>query len=129
MRVVRRYSSLLTILVMVGAGALSVIDAEPASAGGSWMHGEWDRYEPGETVTMVGYFGRGQLGWLEDGPFFAHVRPVIDAGPDVMPPTVLTAPARFTDGQRRVLPFGTLSQVRAETTFVLPSDLRRGSTW
>jgi hypothetical protein len=46
-----------------------------AAAGGSWLSPVRDRYEPGETVTLIGYVGPGgTLGSVEDGPFFAYLR-------------------------------------------------------
>jgi hypothetical protein len=117
MRVIVRF-------VICVAAWLLLIGPSPASAGGSWMYGEWDRYEPGETVTMVGYFGWGQQGWLEDGPFFANVRPAMQSPTD-QPPTVLTAPVQFSNKVLQ-MSFGALEQVRIETTFVLPADLPPG---
>jgi hypothetical protein len=55
--------------------AAVVVVAEPAAAGGSWLSPVRDRYEPGETATLVGYVGPGgTLGTVEDGPFFAYLR-------------------------------------------------------
>jgi hypothetical protein len=52
-----------------------VVAAESAAAGGSWLSPVRDRYEPGDTVTLVGYVGpSGTLGRVEDGPFFAYLR-------------------------------------------------------
>jgi hypothetical protein len=52
-----------------------VVVAEPAAAGGSWLSPVGDRYEPGDTATLVGYVGPGgSLGSVEDGPFFAYLR-------------------------------------------------------
>jgi hypothetical protein len=52
-----------------------VVAAEPAAAGGSWLSPIRDRYEPGETATLIGYVGPGgTLGGVEDGPFFAYLR-------------------------------------------------------
>ena len=52
-----------------------VAAADPAAAGGSWLSPVRDRYEPGETATLVGYVGPGgTLGSVEDGPFFAYLR-------------------------------------------------------
>lgn len=51
--------------------ALSAV--APATAGGSWLSPVRDRYEPGEVATLVGYTSGGQLGWVEDGPFFAYL--------------------------------------------------------
>jgi hypothetical protein len=64
------------------AGALStlalvalVVAIEPAAAGGSHISPVRDRYEPGDTATLVGYIGPGgTLGSVEDGPFFAYLR-------------------------------------------------------
>jgi hypothetical protein len=61
----------------VSALALATIAvaADPAAAGGSWLSPVRDRYEPGESVTLVGYVGPGgTLGSVEDGPFFAYLR-------------------------------------------------------
>lgn len=52
-----------------------VLGTAPASAGGSWFEPARDRYEPGEAATVVGYTGGGQLGWIEDGPFYAYLTP------------------------------------------------------
>jgi hypothetical protein len=52
-----------------------VVAADPAAAGGSWLRPVRDRYEPGETATLIGYVGPGgTLGAVEDGPFFAYLR-------------------------------------------------------
>jgi hypothetical protein len=64
------------------AGALSalalvalVVAIDPAAAGGSHVSPVRDRYEPGDTATLVGYVGPGgSLGSVEDGPFFAYLR-------------------------------------------------------
>ncbi|HUP71847.1 MAG TPA: hypothetical protein VM282_02255 [Acidimicrobiales bacterium] len=117
MRVVRRF------VVCLGA-CLLLIRAQPAAAGGSWMHGEWDRYELGETVTMVGYFGAGQQGWLDDGPFFAHVRPAVGSEAETSR-SALTAPVQFTS-KTLSASFGIYHELRVETTFVLPPDLPDG---
>jgi hypothetical protein len=57
--------------------AMSVVHAitavAPASAGGSHLMPVRDRYEVGETATLVGYTSGGQLGWLPDGPFYAYL--------------------------------------------------------
>lgn len=121
-RVVRRFF----VCVAVGVSLTGAVGASPASAGGSWMFGEWDRYEAGETVTMVGFFGDGQQGTFDDGPFFAHVRPVVNAPSAVAPPSVLTAPVRFSGTAPLRLSFGSVAQVRVETTFALPADFPPG---
>jgi hypothetical protein len=45
----------------------------PAAAGGSHMSPVRDRYEPGDVATLVGYTSGGQLGWIQDGPFYAYL--------------------------------------------------------
>jgi hypothetical protein len=51
------------------------VTAGPAAAGGSHIRPVRDRYEPGDTATLVGYVGPGgTLGSVEDGPFFAYLR-------------------------------------------------------
>ena len=118
MRVIRLF------VVCLG-GCLLLIRAQPAAAGGSWMHGEWDRYEQGETVTMVGFFGPGQQGWLDDGPFLAHVRPAVGSETEPLR-TVLTAPVQFSAKDLPIQSVGIFHAVRVETTFVLPPDLPIG---
>jgi hypothetical protein len=55
--------------------AAVAVAADPAVAGGSWISPVRDRYEPGDTATLVGYVGPGgTLGSVEDGPFFAYLR-------------------------------------------------------
>jgi hypothetical protein len=62
---------------MALAAAMFVVHAlsavAPATAGGSWLSPVRDRYEPGEVATLVGYTSGGQLGWVQDGPFFAYL--------------------------------------------------------
>ena len=59
------------------AAAMFVVHAltgvAPASAGGSHLSPVRDRYEPAEVATLVGYTSGGQLGSLEDGPFYAYL--------------------------------------------------------
>ena len=45
----------------------------PASAGGSRLSPVRDRYELGQVATLVGYTSGGQLGWLQDGPFYGYL--------------------------------------------------------
>lgn len=59
------------------AAAMFVVHAltavTPATAGGSHLSPVRDRYELGEVATLVGYTSGGQLGWLQDGPFYAYL--------------------------------------------------------
>jgi len=80
-------------LVSVTAAAATLVllaaMAPPASAGGSWLYPAEDEYSPGDQAVLQGDFGHGQLGWLEDGPFFAFLRVDPDAveasAPDAWP--------------------------------------------
>ncbi len=49
----------------------------PVHAGGSWLESSSDRVVPGEQVELKGLVSRGQLGWVEDGPFYVYLN-----GPD-----------------------------------------------
>jgi hypothetical protein len=51
----------------------ALIGAAPTGAGGSYLSPVRDRYERGEVATLVGYTSGGQLGWVQDGPFFAYL--------------------------------------------------------
>lgn len=46
-----------------------------AAGGGSWLDFEQAAYRPGEEARAEGWVSHGQLGWVEDGPFFAYLRP------------------------------------------------------
>lgn len=61
------------LVAMVVAGLVLVGPAAPAPAGGSWLETVRDHHSPGDRATFVGYTGGGQLGWVEDGPFLAHL--------------------------------------------------------
>lgn len=58
-------------LLMLG---LLVVPGTAALAAGSWLYPVEDRLDPGDTATFVGYVGPGQLGWVDDGPFYAYLR-------------------------------------------------------
>lgn len=62
---------------MALAAAVFVVHAlgsvAPASAGGSYLAPVRDRYEPGDVATLIGYTAGGQLGWVQDGPFYAYL--------------------------------------------------------
>jgi len=66
------------LLVGIIAGLIAVMtvisSTQPASAGGSWLSPVQHSIEAGDAVTFIGYVGRGQLGWVEDGPFYAFLR-------------------------------------------------------
>jgi hypothetical protein len=73
-------ASLAGVVATVGAGGM-------ASAGGSSLVPDRDSYQPGEQATMVGETGAGQLGTVEDGPFFAYLRVDRDLAAESSPDT------------------------------------------
>ena len=62
-------------LVMAIAAVSLAGLAAPASAGGSWLEMDRQAYRVGDRAAASGGFSTGQLGWVEDGPFFAFLRP------------------------------------------------------
>lgn len=98
----------------------------PAFAGGSWIDPYRDSYEAGATVTMRGGVSAGQLGWIDDGPFFAYLRldEDVECGQ--------TFPCIHADD----IPLGELElHTRADgwldvsITFELPEDIADGEYW
>lgn len=104
------------------------VAAQPAAAGGSWLDPAKDRYEPGETATLVGYTGGGQLGWVEDGPFFGYLRvdPAAAVAQEQWPAIV---PSDLPLGQLILQETGRggYLSLRAAITFTLPADLPPGT--
>lgn len=47
--------------------------ATPASAGGSWLEPAWERVEAGQSISLATDVSHGQLGWVDDGPFYAYL--------------------------------------------------------
>ncbi len=100
--------------------------ALPAAAGGSWLDPYHESYEAGDTVTMRGGVSVGQLGWVEDGPFFAYLRldESVRCGdlwtcvhPDDIPLGQLTVEEQ-AEGWLNV-----------SITFTLPEDIADGEYW
>jgi hypothetical protein len=111
------------------ATTFMLINCPSASAGGSSLEPERERYAPGDTATLRGYVGRGQLGWVEDGPFPAWLRTApVSATTDESP-----LPGRMPGD----LPIGELVieetgqggylELHISITFQIPSDLDRGT--
>ena len=109
-------------IALVGAIALgsAITAAAPVSAGGSHLAPARDRYERGEVATLVGYTSGGQLGWVQDGPFFAYL---------VADDTTLWSDHRLPDdhvglGPLSVQPRG--RTLRVSITFLVPDHLATG---
>ena len=101
--------------------------ASPVSAGGSWLYPVQDRLEPGDVATFVGYIGHGQLGWVEDGPFFAYLQVDPEPAGEVPGWSFL----RETDvplGQLEITEHGERGwlSLRVAITFTVPNDLDDG---
>jgi hypothetical protein len=110
---------------VVLSSVVVVVLASPASAGGSHLDPVKDRYETGEAATLVGYIGPGQLGWVEDGPFYAYLVP----GPDeTLGGTPLAPPSGTALGPLTVEETGAggYLALRISITFTIPSDLAPG---
>ncbi|MDH3539662.1 MAG: hypothetical protein OEP52_06690 [Acidimicrobiia bacterium] len=100
--------------------------ATAAGAGGSWLSPVQDDIKPGDLVTFVGYVGPGELGWVEDGPFYAYLRvePITES--ELMAagyPYIHENDVRL--GQLDVVERGELGylSLRISITFEIPADL------
>lgn len=96
-----------------------------ASAGGSWLESYRDSYQPGESVVMRGGVSPGQLGWVEDGPFFAYLR----VDPDPWGGCFIC----IQDGDiylgELAIQEPRLGLLHVSITFTLPEDLIDGEYW
>jgi len=109
-----------------------VAAAVPAAAGGSWLSPVRDRYEPGDTVTLVAYVsGSGTLGSVADGPFFAYLRRL--EVPLTVPNELQMAPFTPRASYMQLGPLvianrgrADYAAYRASVQFRLPSDLPAG---
>ena len=112
-------------------GIAVLLGALPAMAGGSWIDPYHESYEAGDTVTMRGTISTGQLGWIEDGPFYAYLRvdpDAVESDPD--------HPDQWPNVHATDVPLGELHMSSAgrsgldiSITFALPEDLPDGEYW
>ena len=113
-------------LLAAGAigGAVVLGGAAPASAGGAWFDPVEDSYQPGDTVTLVGYTSGGSQGWVEDAPFHGFLvgggQRTGEPGPEGF---------RMDVGELTIEQTGTggYTFLRVSITFTLPSDLEPGA--
>ncbi len=102
---------------------LTTLIAAPASAGGSWLEPTDVRVEAGDHLVLEGGVSIGQLGWVENGPYFAYLsgenygKPIVD-GFGGSQTDVLLGPVEISDASR----FGAFLSVE----FTLPEDVPRG---
>ena len=101
--------------------------AEPAFAGGSWIDAYKESYLPGETVMMRADIGEGQLGWVEDGPFYAYLRVDPDAGDNAQQFPYIAESDVFLGEMQVTEKTPTLVHVSLE--FLVPTDLPDGEYW
>ncbi len=124
-------------LVLMTALAASIVGlaGRPAAAGGSsWFDSALDRYEAGQTVTMVGYTGGGQLGWIDDGPFFGYLRvdpaasdQYLKAEGGELSPLLTPTDLPLGPLTLQLTGRGGYLSLRAAITFTLPAQLAPGS--
>ena len=96
--------------------------ATPASAGGGRLAPVQDRYEPGQTATMVGYTGSPTPAAVVDEPFYAYLRPAGEAaGLRLLSSDVYVGELAVERTAHR----GYL-QLRVSLTFDVPGDLVPG---
>ncbi len=104
---------------------LGCLVATPALAGGSWLEPSSGRVEPGEQVRLEGSVSIGQLGWVDDGPFFAYLSgegiTEIQAGLGGVETDVPLGPVEISD----VTDFGAVVSVE----FTIPDSLTPGEYW
>ena len=126
-------------LVALAAGALAaavtigITAGPPAGAGGGdWIEPARDRYEAGQTVTMIGY-GMSVPGVHERGPFYAWLRvdPATVEAATVLDPELTIHPSDVLVGELVLeeVPGATdpYRAQRASITFDLPEDLADGA--
>ncbi len=113
-------------MLLVGiATAFTIISMAPAGAGGSWLDPSWVRVEAGEHIELSGFVSHGQLGWIEDGPFYAYLRG--DTYGEVI--------TEGFGGTETDVPLGKLNAaaqstgIQVSADFVLPTDMPPGEYW
>ncbi|MDJ0952422.1 MAG: hypothetical protein QNJ81_01960 [Acidimicrobiia bacterium] len=55
------------------AAVFILISVGPVQAGESWLEPSQERVNAGDQVELTGLVSRGQLGWVDDGPFFVYL--------------------------------------------------------
>lgn len=112
---------------LVTLAALTVLlGAGPAAAGGSWLEGR-DNLEPGESVTFTGDVSPGQLGWVEDGPFFAYLRVDTDPTGSYATGWPFILETDLLLGRLEIVDRGPNQFAAVSVTFDVPDGLERGA--
>jgi hypothetical protein len=97
----------------------------PASAGGSWLDPSWERVEAGDNISLSSYISHGQLGWINDGPFYAYLSGatygrVTDEGNGGATTDVPLGKLKVNESERRLA---------VSVDFTLPNDVPTGEYW
>ena len=109
----------------MGIAVLLLTISSAAAAGGSWLEPTGVPVEPGESISLSGDVSTGQLGWVEDGPYFAYLHgdeygTIISEGLGGLETDVPL-------GRLEINASGNRAQVSIE--FVLPNDTPNGEYW
>jgi hypothetical protein len=128
----RQRAVALAATTLAAAVALGLASAPAGAGGGDWIEPARDRYEAGQTVTMIGY-GMAVPGLRDRDPFYAWLRvdpaaveAAIALDPDltIHPSDVRVARLLIEDVPGAVDPY---RAQRASITFDLPDDLAAGA--
>jgi hypothetical protein len=141
-RAPRAMAAALTGLALTGLA--SIATPHPAGAGGGdWLYPARDRYEPGQTVTMIGYgyaYADVDATWRQ-APFYGHLLSESDLGTEEAPAGPATGaeePGRSVSAPGRRVGRVTVEEVapdpdgralRVSIAFSLPGDLAPGAYW
>lgn len=107
------------------AAAFTFISLVPAGAGGSWLNPSWERVEAGDNISLSGFVSHGQLGWINDGPFYAYLSGA----------TYGRATEEGNGGAATDVPLGKLNvsengrRLAVSIDFTLSSDIPAGEYW
>ncbi len=113
------------ILFAALAAAFTVISMAPASAGSSWLDPSWERVEAGDHIELSGTVHQGQLGWINDGPFYAYLSgttygQIVDQGNGGTSTDVPVGQLQAKERQGRL---------SVSIDFTLPDDVPAGEYW
>lgn len=112
-------------MTAAGIAVLLLTIATAAAAEGSWLEPSTIRVEEGDTITLTGEVSSGQLGWVQQEPYFAYLSGA----------TYGDTVAEGTGGFETEVPLGRLeieasaSTARVTVEFELPRSVPPGEYW